>query len=110
MPSSARSLPNLVASDDVVAAALDGAAHEPFVGEGAVHVGGIEEVEAEVERALDGGERLVVVPAGIEVRHPHAAEAERGHAQPAGTEDAVGELGHGAFSWVTVVSMTASSS
>ena len=78
----------------LVAAALDGAAHQPLVGVRPVDVGRIEEVDAEVERAVNGRDRLVVVPAGVEVGHPHAPEAEGGHAEPIQAERAVRELGH----------------
>jgi hypothetical protein len=50
----------------LVAATLDGASDELLVGERAVHVGGVEEVHAEVERAVDGADRLVVVAAAVE--------------------------------------------
>ncbi len=45
---------------DLVAPALDGASDEFFVG-GAIHVGGIEEGDAEFEGAMDGGDGFVVV-------------------------------------------------
>jgi hypothetical protein len=45
---------------------------------GAVGVGRVEEVHAEVERAVDGGDRLVVVGCALELGHAHAAKAESG--------------------------------
>src|SRR5207253_9373691 len=81
-------------------APLDGAAYGAVVGERAVHVGRIEEVDAEVERAPDRGDRLVIVPAGVEVRHSHAAETECGDREVVGAEGAVGELGHGDLHWM----------
>ena len=63
---------------DLVAAVLDRPADELLVGERAVHVGGVEEVDAEVEGAVDRGDRLGVVAAGVEVGHAHAAESEGG--------------------------------
>ena len=63
--------------DDLVAAAADGAADQPLVGERAVHVGGVEKVDAEVERAVDGGDRLRVVVRAVELGHAHAAQADR---------------------------------
>jgi hypothetical protein len=39
---------------DVVSPVLDGLADQLLVGEGAVHVGRVEEGDAEVERAVDG--------------------------------------------------------
>jgi hypothetical protein len=70
---------------DLVAPAADGVADEPLVGERAVHVGRVEEVDAEVERAVDRRDRLRIVAAGVEVGHPHAAEAEGGDGE-IGTE------------------------
>src|SRR5439155_1220825 len=43
-----------------------------------VHVGGVEKVDAEVERTVDGRDRLAVVVRAVELRHPHAAEADGG--------------------------------
>src|SRR4051794_24525989 len=53
------------------------AADEPLVGERAVHVGGVEQCRPELERAVDGAHRLALVGRPVELRHPHAAEAER---------------------------------
>src|SRR5207249_10866313 len=64
--------------DDLVAPAADPAPDELLVGVGAVHVGGVEEVDAEVERAVDGRDRFAVVVRAVELRHPHAAEADGG--------------------------------
>ena len=58
---SSRTLPNFVASTTSSRRSLDRLADEPLVGERAVHVGGVEEVDAEVERAMDGRDRLRVV-------------------------------------------------
>ena len=63
---------------DAVAPALDGAADEFLVGVRAVHVGRVEEGDAELERAVDGGDRLGLVPAGVELAHPHAAQPDGG--------------------------------
>ena len=64
--------------DDVVAAVLDRPADELLVGEGAVDLGGVDERDAEVERAVDGADRLGVVGAraGVRAGHAHAAEAD----------------------------------
>jgi hypothetical protein len=63
---------------DLVTTPLDCLADEPFVGERAVHVGGVEEGDAEVEGAMDRRDRLCIVAPGVEVGHAHAAEAEGG--------------------------------
>ena len=63
---------------DLVAATGDRPPDELLVGEGAVHVGGVEQRHAEVERAVHDGDRLGLVAAvggAVEVRHPHAAQA-----------------------------------
>ena len=69
---------------DLVAAAGDRPADELLVGERAVHVGGVEEGHAEVERSVDGGEAGRLVGAAVELRHAHAAEAERGDVEGGG--------------------------
>ena len=66
---------------DLVAAAGDRAADELLVGERAVHVGRVEEGDAELERALDRGDRLALVGGPVELGHPHAAEALGGNPQ-----------------------------
>ena len=71
----------LGSEDDLVPPAHDGAAHETLVGERTVHVGGVEEGHPEVERPVDGVDALLLVAGAVELRHPHAAEAERRHAQ-----------------------------
>jgi hypothetical protein len=73
---------------------LDGAPDQALVGERAVHVGRVEEIHAEVEGAVDGGDGFVIVPAGVELRHAHAAEAEGGDGEVVGTDGAMRELGH----------------
>jgi hypothetical protein len=60
----------------LVAAAGDRAADEHLVRERAVHVGGVEEGDAELERAVDRRDRLVLVARPVEIGHPHAAEAD----------------------------------
>src|SRR6185436_9671317 len=62
---------------DLGAAVADGAAHQLLVGERAVHVGGVDEGDAAVERAVDGGDRFRLAGVLVELAHPHAAEAER---------------------------------
>ena len=71
LPSSPRTLPNLFAPP------FDRTAHELLVRERPVHVGGIEEVDAEIESAMDDVDRLRIVRSPVELRHPHAAEADR---------------------------------
>ena len=69
---------------DLVAAAGDRLADEPLVGEGPVHVRGVEEGDAEVEGAVDGVDPGLLVGGAVELRHPHAAETEGGDLEGAG--------------------------
>ena len=76
---------------DLLAPVGDGPADQHLVGERPVHVGGVEQRDAEVERAVDGGDGLALVGGAVELRHAHAAEAEGGHLEGviAGAEDAL---------------------
>ena len=60
---------------DLVAASGDGLADQLLVGEGAVHVGRVEERHAQVEGAVDGVDALLLVRRAVELAHAHAAEA-----------------------------------
>ena len=61
---------------DLVAAIGDRSADELFVGERPVHVGGVEEVDTELDRAMDRRDCFAFVGRSVELRHAHAAEAE----------------------------------
>ncbi len=52
------------------------AAKQLFIRVWSVHVRGIEERDAELERAANSGERLFVIASAIKIRHPHATEAD----------------------------------
>ena len=62
--------------DDLVAPAADRAADELLVGERAVDVGGVEEVDAELDGAMDRRDPFGLVARSVELGHAHAAEAE----------------------------------
>jgi hypothetical protein len=66
----------------LVAAVLDGPADELLVVPAAVHVGGVEEVDAEVEGAVDDRDGLLLVALAVELGHAHAAEPESRHLRP----------------------------
>jgi hypothetical protein len=68
---------------DLVALALDRLADEDLVGVRAVHVRGVEQRDAELERAVDDLCRLVVVARAIERRHPHAPETDGAYVERA---------------------------
>ena len=77
--------PELGGEHHVVAAALDGPADEFLVDVRAVDLGGVDEVDAEVERAVDGADGFGVVGAGagVAVRHAHCAKADARYCQVA---------------------------
>src|SRR5207253_916720 len=56
--------------------------HQLLVAADAVHVGGVEHRDAELERAMDGLDRLLVVAAAVEIGHAHAAQTDRGDLEP----------------------------
>jgi hypothetical protein len=65
-------------------------ADQALVGEGAVHVGGVEEGDPELHGAADHRLRLLLVGHPVELRHPHAAETKRGDVE-VGAEGAGGK-------------------
>ena len=75
-PSAAADDAELGGEDDAVALALEGAAHQLLVGAAPVHVGGVEEGDAELQCVVDGLDRFRFAAADVEVGHAHAAEAE----------------------------------
>ena len=75
-PSAAADDAELGGEDDAVALALEGAPHQLLVGPAPVHVGGVEEGDAELQRVVDGLDRFRLAAADVEVGHAHAAEAE----------------------------------
>jgi hypothetical protein len=64
---------------DVVAASRDRPADELLVRERPVHVGGVEERDAELERSVDDRDRLGFVAPAVAPGHAHAAESDRRH-------------------------------
>src|SRR5579875_2604528 len=60
---------------DLVAARADRLADQPLVGVRPVDVGGVQQRHAQVQGAVDGGDRLLFVGDAVELRHAHAAEA-----------------------------------
>jgi hypothetical protein len=49
---------------------------QPLVGERPVHVGGVQQGDAELQRPLDGGDRLLLVGRPVRLGHHHAAQAD----------------------------------
>jgi hypothetical protein len=62
---------------------------QPLVAERPVHVGGVQQGDAEVERAVDGGDRLPVVGRPVRLAHHHAAQAYGGDPQTLAAERAL---------------------
>jgi len=75
--------------DHLPSSAADRPAHQLFVVARAVHVGGVEEVDAQLEGAVDDGDRRRVVALAVDAGHRHAAEADRRDGQRAASERAV---------------------
>src|SRR5260370_41362823 len=63
--------------DDLSATSSQCAPEQLLIGVRAIHVGRIEECDAELERAMNCGERFFLVSPPIKIRHPHAPEADR---------------------------------
>jgi len=81
-------VPELRREDDLAPPAADRLADEDLVRVRAVHVGRVEERDAEVERAVDRRDRLGVVAPRVELRHPHAAEPKGGDDEALRSESA----------------------
>ncbi len=62
---------------DFVAARLHDLCQQPLVGAHAVDIGGIEEVDADIERGIEHTQIRDFIGRSVEVRHAHAAEADR---------------------------------
>ncbi len=77
-------VPELGREYDLVTPPRDRAADELLVLAHAmpVDVGGVEEEDPELERAMDRRDRLLFVGRAVPRRHPHAAEALRGDLEP----------------------------
>ena len=73
----------------LVAAVGDRPPDQLLVGARAVHVGGVEQRDPEVERAVDRRDRLGLVGAAVELRHAHAAQALRRYGQALRAERAL---------------------
>ena len=76
---------------DLVAVAGDGLADELLVGAEAVHVGGVEERDAELAGPSERGDGLVAVDGAVGEAHPHAAEPLSGDGERA---EGAGGQGH----------------
>src|SRR5258706_6088932 len=62
--------------DNAIALSLDRFADQLFVLEWPVHIGSVEHVDAELERAMDGRDGFLLVARPVKLRHAHAAKAD----------------------------------
>src|SRR5690606_16471410 len=62
--------------DRLVAAVLQRAADQLLIMAGAVAHRSVEKIDAGIERAVNGGDALLIVGGAIEAGHGHAAEAD----------------------------------
>ena len=72
--------------NDFVAASGNRAPNQFLVGERAIHIGGVEKVKPQFQRAMNGRNRFVfvafaVIALAVKIRHSHAAQAQRGNFQ-----------------------------
>src|SRR5215204_153537 len=61
----------------VAVAARERVTNQHLVVAHAVEIAGVEQGDAGVERGVDGGDALAAVGRAVEIRHAHAAEADR---------------------------------
>src|SRR3982074_1426678 len=74
--------------DDAIAFSLDRPSNQFLVLERPVHVGCVEHIDAELEGAMNGGNRLFLVARAIELRHSHAAHAHGARLEALGAQAA----------------------
>ena len=67
-------IPELGGNHDLIATSFDRLAHQSLVGEGPVHVSGVQEGDTAVERFVNRGDGLFIVTRSVELAHPHAPE------------------------------------
>ena len=70
-------VPELGRKNDLLPVRAECFADKFFVLPDTIHVRRVEEGNAELDCAVDRGDRFGIIPAGIEIRHPHASEPER---------------------------------
>ena len=92
--------PELGGDHHLVADRRQGLADELLVGERAVHLGGVEEGDAEVDGGADEGDAVLLADGGaVGVAESHAAEADRGYLESAGAEGALDHCSAPYRSW-----------
>src|SRR5688572_30990391 len=81
-------------NDGLMAAAFECPSQQLFIEERAVRFRGVEEVDAEVEGAMYGGNRLLLISGAVGLAHSHTTQAGRGNDQSFGSQLSL----HGALS------------
>ena len=71
--------PELGCDLELVPAPGDGTPHELLVRIGAVDLGGVEEADSKLERAIDRLQARRLITAAVGVGHPHAPQSLRGY-------------------------------
>ena len=89
-----RTLPNLVARNDIAAPVADRPADQLLVLARPVHVGGVEEVHAAIQGVMDDRDRVGIVVRAVEVAHAHAAEPDGRDFGPVAAEPPLADLEH----------------
>ncbi len=74
--------------DDLVAFSAQRTADQLFVGVRPIDLGRVEEIDAEVQRAIDRGQRFLLVRRPVRLAHPHATETFRGDNETLRSESA----------------------
>src|SRR5205085_8739239 len=72
--------------DNAMAFAANSASEQLLIRVRTINVGGIEESNSKVDRAVDRGERFRIVAVAIKFRHAHAAESDRGNNRSAASK------------------------
>ena len=76
----------LRSDNNLLTASTNSFADQLFVSKWSVHIGGVEEVNAKLQRTMNRGQRLIVITSAVEFRHPHAAQAHGGNREPAASQ------------------------
>ena len=68
----------LCSDDHLVAFSFDGAANQLLIRVRTIHVRSVEQVDAQLDGAMDSGDGLLLIAWTVEVGHTHAAESNGG--------------------------------
>ncbi len=72
--------------DHTIALSLDCPTNQLFVRERSVHIGGVQHVDAELERLMNRRDRFLLVARTVKLRHAHAAKADGKRVKALGAE------------------------